>query len=108
MILPFLFFFFAGSRAENKLRIAPAATRCNMWVYNPHVDCTVVGMESYVKKIIENDEVYVEKPELKRTGSSAFIVTCARRHYETLLDPGSWEEHIRVRLYRSATQQQRA
>ena len=89
-----------GNREGNRLRLAPAATVCHLWVYNLHADCSAEELKAYVAEIIEDDEIKVEKPVLKRTDSSAFVVTCNRRHYDTLMSPNSWEENIRVRAYR--------
>ena len=89
-----------GTKQGNKLRVAPSASRCHMWVYNLHVDYTAAELEAYVKEILEDEDVTVNKPQLRRTDSSAFVVVCQRRHYETLMSADSWEENARVRPYR--------
>ena len=91
-----------GSREGNRLRTAPVNDRCYVWVYNLHVDCTATEIEAYIKDILDDDDVNVEKPQLRRTDSSAFIVTCQRRHRDCLLDANTWEENVRVRPYRPA------
>ena len=89
-----------GARKGSQLRVALSAAKSFLWVYNLHTECTAAEVEAYVKELIEDDDVTVEKSKLKRTESSAFIVTCKRRHQDTLLQPDSWEENVRVRIYR--------
>ena len=69
-------------------------------MYNLPVDCTAAELESYVKEMLDDDEIQVEKLQLKRTDSSEFIVSCHNRHYDSLLKGESWENDVRVRPYR--------
>ena len=89
-----------GTKQGNRLRVASSARRCHVWVYNLHVDCTAAELESYIKEMLDDDEIQVEKLQLKRTDSSAFIVSCHNRHYDSLLKGESWENDVRVRPYR--------
>ena len=93
-----------GSREGNKLRVSPAATLCHIWLSNLHVECSEDEVRDYVRELTGDDSVAVEKPQLKRTDSSAFIVTAHERHLEILNDPESWELHVCVRPYRPARQ----
>ena len=58
-------------------------------------------LEAYVKKNFADNDVVVEKSQLRRTDSSAFVVTTNRRNYYTLMIEDSWEKNARVRPYRA-------
>ena len=83
-----------GARGSPKLRVALSAAKFFLWVYNLHTECTAAEAESHVKELIEDDDVTVKKLTLKRTESSAFIVTCKRRHQDALLQSDSWEKML--------------
>ena len=54
--------------------------------------------------MLDDDEIQVEKSQLKCTDSSAFIVSRHNRHYDLLLKGESWEKDVRVRPYRMPRQ----
>ena len=89
-----------GSRQGSTLRVAPFASRCFVWVYNLHIETTAEEVKTYVGELLEDQDVKVEQPTLKRTDSAAFMVSCQKKHFNTLLAAESWEEHVRVRPYR--------
>ena len=88
-----------GTRKGTTLRIAPASTKCQVFVYNLHPDYSAEEMECYVKSFLNDSEVTVTKPALKRTDSTAFVVTAHRRHRDTLMNGDSWEEETRVHVF---------
>ena len=89
-----------GSRTGNRLRTVPVDDRCHTFVYNLHKECTALEVEAHIKEVLDDDDVTVIKPQLKRTDSSGFIVSCNRRHRDSLLDASTWEENVRARPYR--------
>ena len=82
-----------------RLRTVSIEDRCHAFVYNLHKECTALEVEAYIKEVLDDDDVTVIKPQLKRTYSSGFIRSCNRRHRDSLLDASTWEENMRARPY---------
>lgn len=63
----------------------------------------VVRPGGLCEDIIDDDDVKIKMPELKRADSSDFIVSCHKRHFDTLLSGESWRENARGGPYRHPT-----
>ena len=72
-----------GSREGNRLRTVPVVDHCYTFVYNLHKECTSLEVETSIKEVLDDDDVTVFKPQLKRTDSSAFItLACKKKKQE--------------------------
>ena len=54
-----------GAREGSKLRVAPSAAKSFLWVYNLHTECTAAEVEAYVKELIEDHDVTLEKTDTR-------------------------------------------
>ena len=61
-------------------------------------DETVDNMKEYVKGLTGED-CDVEKLNARFPTYSSFVITCSKRHENTLLDPDEWEEGLLVRPF---------
>ena len=59
-----------------------------------------VDVEAYITEVQDDNDVTVIKPQLKRTYSSGFILSCKRRHRDAVIDAITWKENVRARPYR--------
>ena len=63
-------------------------------MYTLHKENTKPEAEAYIKELLDDYDVTVNKSQLKRIDSSVLIVSCNRRHWCCLLDANAGKKKL--------------